>query len=158
MTIVVNVSDAKVSADPAAVVTTYSLGSCIGVTMYDPVMRCGGMLHYQLPTSTLDAARARANPCMFADTGIIYLLEQLYLLGAEKKRLKVRLAGGAEIIDTHGVFNIGRRNHAAVRKLLWQHGLFVQAEDVGGSAPRNLYLHIADGTTTIRSAGEMVTL
>ena len=158
MTIIVNVSDARVSVDPTDQIVTYSLGSCIGVAMYDPLVKCGGLLHYQLPTSTLDADRARNNPCMFADTGVAHLLNQLAACGAQKRRLKIKLAGGAQILDDSGVFSIGRRNHTAIRKVLWQHGLMASGEDVGGSAPRTMSLCIADGAATIKSNGRTTNL
>lgn len=154
MNIVVNISDAQASKQPQDVLVTYSLGSCIGVSVYDPVAKVGGMLHYQLPTSTLDTQRSRNNPNMFADTGMEQLLKQVEQLGANKKRLKVKLAGGAQMLNDAGLFNIGRRNHAAIRKVLWQHGLFVDGEDVGGSTPRNFYLHIADGTVVSKTQAE----
>ena len=158
MNIVVNVSDARVSQDPNDVLVTYSLGSCIGVCLYDPIARCAGMLHFQLPTSTLDAGRAQANPCMFADTGMKALLEDLAALGAQPRRLKVKIAGGAEILDDKGVFSIGKRNHTAIRKILWQHGLLLSSEMVGGSEPRTLYLRVADGTIIVKSRGTTATL
>jgi len=156
--IVVNVSDARVSKDTEDVLVTYSLGSCIAVSMYDPIARCGGMLHYQLPTSTLDASRAQANPCMFADTGMAALLRDLDALGAQPRRMHVKLAGGAEILNDSGLFSIGKRNHTAIRKILWQRGLLLKAEEVGGSQPRTLYLHVADGTTIIKSRGQTASL
>jgi chemotaxis protein CheD len=156
--IVVNVSDARVSQDPDDVLVTYSLGSCIGVCLYDPVARCAGMLHFQLPTSTLDAGRAQANPCMFADTGMAALLDDLAALGAQPRRLKVKLAGGAEILDDKGVFSIGKRNHTAIRKILWQRGLLLSAEMVGGSEPRTVYLHVADGSAVVKSRGATASL
>ena len=158
MNIVVNVSDARVSQDLDDVLVTYSLGSCIAVSLYDPVAHCAGLLHYQLPTSTLDATRARDNPCMFADTGMTALLNDLAALGAQPRRLQVKLAGGAEILDEAGIFSIGKRNHTAIRKILWQRGLLLTAEQVGGSQPRTVYLHVADGTTIIKSRGLSATL
>lgn len=152
MNVIVGISDAKVSRDPQKILVTYSLGSCIGMTLYDPMLKVGGMLHYQLPTSTLDASKAQANPMMFADTGFQYLLQKmLAMAGRKKKRLKVHLAGGAQILDDSGVFDIGRRNYAAARKLLWQQGMFIDGEDVGGNAPRNLNLSIADGSVVIKT-------
>jgi chemotaxis protein CheD len=156
--IVVNVSDARSSGDPQATIVTYSLGSCIGVTLYDPVARVGGMLHFQLPTSTLDPARAQQNPSMFADTGMEMLLSQLQSLGGQKKRLKVKLAGAAQMLNDNNLFNIGRRNHAAIRKLLWQHGMLIEAEDVGGSTPRTVYLTVGDGAVTIKANGNSTAL
>jgi chemotaxis protein CheD len=149
--IVVNVSDVKASADPQATLATYSLGSCIGVAVYDPLAQVAGMLHYQLPTSSLDPDRARQNPAMFADSGTELLLKTVGALGADKRRLKVKLAGAAQMFDDHGLFNIGRRNHAAIRKILWQYGLLIEKEDVGGETPRTMYLRVADGNLTIKS-------
>ncbi len=158
MNIVVNVSDARVSQDPNDVLVTHSLGSCIGVCMYDPVAHCAGMLHFQLPSSAIDVNRAQANPCMFADTGMATLIKELTALGAQPRRMQVKLAGGAEILDDKGLFCIGKRNHTAIRKILWQRGLLLSAENVGGSEPRTVYLHVADGTTIVKSRGESASL
>src|SRR5258706_7456537 len=151
--ITINVSDARSSSDPGDVLVTYSLGSCIGVCLYDPQARVAGLLHYQLPTSTLDAARAKERPAMFADTGMALLLAQMEALGAQKRRMKVKLAGGAGMLNDASSFNIGKRNHVAIRKILWQHGMFVESEDVGGNAPRTGYLAVADGGLAIKSGG-----
>ena len=82
--IVVGMADCRVAAEPGAVLITYALGSCIGLTMYDPVTGVGGLLHFMLPDSTLDPARSAQNPCMFADTGIAWLLQNLTARGASK--------------------------------------------------------------------------
>ena len=152
-TITINVSDARSSGNPGDVLVTHSLGSCIGVCLYDPHARVAGLLHYQLPSSTLDAMRAKERPAMFADTGMALLLAQMEALGAQKRRMKVRLAGGAAMLNDASSFNIGKRNHAAIRKILWQHGMFIETEDVGGNAPRTVYLAVADGALTIKSGG-----
>jgi chemotaxis protein CheD len=154
MKIIVGVSDAKVSGDPADVLATYSLGSCIGVSMYDPAAKIGGLLHFQLPSASLDAERAKGNPMMFADSGLQHLLREMQGAGAEKRRLKVKLAGGAQMLNDAALFNIGKRNHAAIRKALWQQGLFVDAESVGGGSPRTLFLSVGDGTLTLKCGGE----
>lgn len=151
--VVIDISDAEVSKDPSDVLVTYSLGSCIGVCLYDPAIHAGGMLHYQLPTSTMDLARARDNPFMFADTGMEWLLAALLSGGANKRRMHVRLAGGATMATGPQGFDIGKRNYLAVRKILWSHGMFIQGEDVGGSSARNLYMNMADGAVTVRSNG-----
>ena len=153
MTTVVNVSDARASADPREVLATYSLGSCIAVVLHDAVAGVGGMLHFQLPDSSLDSQRAQANPAMFADTGFESILRAMAGLGADKRRCKVQLAGGAQMLNDATLFNIGKRNHAAIRKILWQTGLFIDREDVGGTAPRNVYLNVADGSVTVKSHG-----
>lgn len=152
--IMIDISDAKVSGQPADLLVTYSLGSCIGVCLYDPAIHVGGMLHYQLPTAKMDAERARAKPCMFADTGMRLLLDRLLALGVNKKRLQVRLAGGANMATGPQGFDIGKRNYLAIRRILWNEAMFIDAEDVGGSLARSLYLDVADGTVTVRSNGQ----
>jgi chemotaxis protein CheD len=155
---VVSISDAKVSDRPEDVLVTYSLGSCIGVALHDPGRSVAGLLHFQLPTSTLDAERARQNPLMFADTGFEALLQRMLSMGADKKRLKIRIAGGAKMLNDATTFDIGRRNHAAIRKVLWHHGLFLDKEDCGGTTPRTMYLSVGDGTLVLKTQGETRTL
>jgi chemotaxis protein CheD len=149
--VVVNVSDARTSDTVEDVLVTYSLGSCIGVALYDPIARLAGLLHYQLPSSSLDPQRARDNPLMFADTGMQRLLGEMEARGAQRRRMKVKLAGAAQMLNDANLFNIGKRNHTAIRKLLWQYGMFIEAEEIGGAIPRTLYLRASDGNVTIRS-------
>lgn len=149
--LVVGVGDFKVSRDPAEVITTYALGSCIGVTIHDPVARVGGLLHFMLPDSALDAAKSKLRPCMFADTGLVTLMQAALELGASRTRAQVRIAGGAQLLDAQGIFSIGKRNYAAVRKLLWKAGLMIQSEDIGGTVSRTVRLDVGTGQTWVRS-------
>ena len=151
--VVVDISDAKVSNDPDELLVTYSLGSCIGVCLYDPALRVGGMLHFQLPMAKMAPERAQANPFMFADTGMRLLLDRLTALGASKKRLHVRLAGGATMATGPQGFDIGKRNYLALRKILWGEAMVIDAQDVGGDVARNLYLDMADGKVAVRANG-----
>ena len=150
---IISVSDAKVSNNPADLLATYSLGSCIGVCLYDSATHTGGLLHYQLPDSKIDPERAQQKPYMFADTGMKILLEQLLSLGANKKRMQIKIAGAAEMNTGPKGFNIGKRNYLAIRKILWKNGMFIDAEDIGGFSPRNVYMNIADGAVIVRTNG-----
>ena len=151
MNIVVGIGDCRVTKDPADVLITYALGSCIAVSIYDPVARVGGLLHFMLPDAPTAAARAGKSPFMFADTGIPLMFREAYDLGAEKRRLRVRVAGGAQIMDEKGVFNIGQRNCLAMRKIFWKAGVLVQAEDTGGSRPRTMRFEVASGRVFLKS-------
>ncbi len=150
--LIVGVGDCRVSNDPESVLVTYALGSCVALAIHDPVARVGGLLHYLLPESGLDPAKARQNPFMFADSGIPLLFRSAYQLGAEKRRLVVSAAGGAQIMDQQGVFNIGKRNYLAMRKILWKAGVLLHAEDVGGLASRTLRLEVASGRLLLEPA------
>jgi chemotaxis protein CheD len=152
--LVVGVADCRVSNDPEGVLVTYALGSCIAVMIHDPVARVGGLLHFMLPESSLDRAKAQQNPFMFADTGIPFLFKSAYQLGAEKRRLVVAVAGGAQIMDPQGRFNIGKRNSLAMRKILWKAGVLVNSEEIGGNASRTVRLEIAGGAMFMRGPGE----
>jgi chemotaxis protein CheD len=149
--LIVSVSDAKASCEAEDTIITYALGSCIGVCLYDSIVRVGGLLHYQLPESKMDPQKADEKPFMFADTGMKLMFDMMAAMGAVKKRIRVRIAGGAAMATGPKGFDIGKRNHLAIRKILWQHGVFVDAEDVGGDVPRNMYLNIADGVVVVRA-------
>ncbi|MGA2231014.1 MAG: chemotaxis protein CheD [Tepidisphaeraceae bacterium] len=156
--IVVAISDAKVSSSPQDVLLTYSLGSCIGVALYDRVAKVAGLLHYQLPTAAADPQRASEKPLMYADTGMRILMELMLRDGAEKHRMQVHLAGGANMLNDRGLFDIGRRNHASIRKILWQNGMLINAEHVGGTAPRNMEISVADGAVVIKCNSERIAI
>lgn len=150
---IVGVGDMKVSDNPGVVLVTYSLGSCIGVSLYDPVAKVGGLLHYMLPESTIDQAKARSAPFMFGDTGIPLLFKESYKLGAKKNRLNVVVVGGAEILDQKGLFNIGKRNYTLLRKLFWKNNVMTTFEDVGGNVNRTLKLEVGSGATWLKTSG-----
>ncbi|MFH1420194.1 MAG: chemotaxis protein CheD [Planctomycetota bacterium] len=148
---VVDIADFKVSDDPSGTLITYSLGSCIGVTIWDPEVKVGGMIHYMLPDSSISPAKAKSNPAMFADTGIPRLFRAAYELGAVKKRMTVKAVGGSQLLDDNGTFNIGKRNYVMLRKIFWKNGILIDAEDVGGSISRTLRLNVGTGQVTMKT-------
>ena len=156
MNVIVGVGDMKVSDNPDVVLITYSLGSCIGVCLYDPLVKVGGLLHYMLPESSIDNSKAKEAPFMFGDTGIPMLFKESYKLGARKNRLRVSVAGGAEILDQQGFFNIGKRNYTLLRKLLWKNNVMIDFEEVGGNVNRTLKLEVGTGATWLKTSGNGV--
>ncbi len=150
---IVGVADLAVSNDPSEDIITYSLGSCIAVVIYDPTVQVGGMLHYMLPESSMDPEKAKKIPAMFADTGIPTLFKHSYQYGATKKHLVVKVVGGAQIMDENGVFNIGKRNYLALRKLFWKNNVMVSAEHVGGNVNRTVRLEMTTGRVILKVSG-----
>jgi chemotaxis protein CheD len=150
---IVGVADMKVSNDPAESVITYSLGSCIGLVVYDPAVKVGGMLHYMLPESSIDREKAVARPFMFADTGIPILFKTAYQLGAVKSRIRIYVAGGAEILDQKGFFNIGKRNYMALKKMFFKNNVIIHKQDVGGNINRTVRLEIGTGDIYVKTSG-----
>ena len=155
---VVGISEMKVSNRSDDVLTTYSLGSCIGLSLYDPVACVGGLIHCMLPLSKIDLEKAKANPEMFTDTGVPALLQAAFDLGAKRNNLVVKVAGCASPLDEKGLFKIGERNYTVVRKILWKNNILIAAEDTGGTIPRTMILHMASGKTMIKSGGREVEL
>jgi len=151
--VVIGVADCHVTGDASSVLVTYALGSCVGVSIYDPVARVGGLLHFMLPAAPTGAAEDGKNPYMFADSGIPMLFHEAYEKGAQKKRLRVRVAGGAQIMDDTGVFNIGQRNCLAMRKIFWKAGVMLHAEETGGNTARTMRFDLASGRIFLRSPG-----
>jgi chemotaxis protein CheD len=150
--IVVGVGDCGFAGGREQVLVTYALGSCIAVSVYDPAAVVGGLLHFMLPDSGIDPARRHETPYKFADTGLPLLLQRVQEMGAQKRRLVVRIAGGAQMMEAAGVFDIGRRNYHALRKLMWKSGLLLHGEAVGGTVSRTVRLELGTGRFWLREA------
>jgi len=150
---IVGVADMKVSNNLEESIITYSLGSCIGLVIYDPAVKVGGILHYMLPESSIDKTKAAARPYMFADSGIPRLFKTAYNLGAIKQRMKIYVAGGAEILDQSGFFNIGKRNYLALKKIFLKNNVMISQQDVGGNINRTVRLEIRTGNIYVKTSG-----
>ncbi|MEF2144738.1 MAG: chemotaxis protein CheD [Desulfovibrionaceae bacterium] len=153
--ITLGVGDFGASKTPGEVVKTYALGSCVSVILLDPKTRGVGMVHVALPDSSIQPERARERPGYFADTGLPALFQAMEKHGAAKngQGMIVKLAGGAKVMDHNEVFNIGKRNVLAIKKILWQYKLGPVAEDVGGNFSRTVAVEVNTGRVTITSAG-----
>lgn len=147
---IVGIADMKISSNPDDLLITYALGSCLGITVYDPVAKVGGMLHVMLPSSNVNPEKAKTNPWMFVDTGVPELFKACYKLGAVKKRITLKVAGGANSEDMLGSFQIGTRNVLMLRKLLWKNGVLIKGMDVGDSLSRTMSLNINTGDVNLR--------
>ncbi len=148
----VGIGECAVSNDLDRTLVVHGLGSCIALLVYDPTVQVAGLLHYMLPHSSLDAARAASQPCLFADTGIPLLFHSAYEYGAEKSRMMVVAVGGAQII--HGNYGaIGLQNLMALRRILHHAGVCLRSEDTGGFSSRTVRIEVATGRVILRTAG-----
>ena len=154
MRVVVDIADLAATNNQNATLTTYSLGSCLGVAIYDPISKVGGLLHAMLPDSTINPAKASSQPAMFIDTGVPALFRAAYEFQAQKHRLRICVAGGAQIMDSTGFFNIGKRNYEAMMGIFQAHGLKVHAAQVGGLSSRSMYLNVATGEVRLKISGQ----
>ena len=139
------------------VITTLGLGSCIGLVLYDPVSKIGGMVHYMLPDST--KVRNNNNIAKFGDTGIRELYKRVTAAGASRSRLVAKIAGGAKMFEVSGlseVGNIGARNAETAKKVLRELGVRLVAEDTGLNYGRTVELHCENGQFHIKAVGQPV--
>lgn len=151
--LVVGIGEFAVTGSRDVVLASYSLGSCIGVSIFDPVAGVGGIAHIMLPSSRLAPDKAAARPGMFMDTALPALLRQAELIQAQRDRLVVCVAGGGRIVDPSGTFNIGQRNCEALREALESQALRVAASELGGPVNRTMYLQLDTGEVRIKISG-----
>ncbi len=155
--IVVGVAEFAVANQSQVTISTYALGSCIGLVAYDPAAKAGGLLHLMLPDSTLSPDKAAAQPAMFADTGIPAFFNSLGGVRAQRSRTNLFMAGGASVLSGPDSFKIGERNAVAVRKMLTVYGCRLIGAEVGGTVNRTLHLDVSSGQLTIKLPDRVLT-
>jgi chemotaxis protein CheD len=149
----VGLGEIHFSCNPNEVLVAYGLGSCVGVGLYDPALHLAGLLHALLPTPPNGIVD---QPAKYVDTGIAALLEGMLRGGADRNRLVVRFAGGANMLVAPGfstALNIGARNVDVAVATLQRLKFKVTGQEVGGSTGRTVRFYVADGRMTIRTIG-----
>lgn len=148
----VGMADLNIAAEGGALRTT-GLGSCVGLTLFDPARRIAGMAHIMLPSSDI-ARESGFNRAKYADTAIPELLGRLKAAGAAIERLQAKLAGGAQMFAFAGAsdtMRIGPRNVESCLERLSRLGIPVVGTDTGGNYGRTIELGSDDGILHIRS-------
>lgn len=141
------------------IITTIGLGSCVGVALYDPITKIGGMLHLMLSDSTRFAYNENINRAKFADTGIRDMLDNMLELGANKGNIVAKIAGGAqmfEIKEGNDLLNIGDRNIEATKKTLQELEIVILGEDVGDTYGRTIELDLENGNLKVTTVNRYV--
>jgi chemotaxis protein CheD len=156
--VTVDISDMRVSNVTGETLVTYSLGSCVGLTLYDPVARVGGMIHCMLPLSKIDPVKAKAHPYMFVDTGVTTLIKSVFDMGASKSNLIAKVTGAGSPLGQEKIFKIGQRNYTVLRKILWKNNILIKNELVGGTSAKTMFLEMSTGRTWIKIEGKEVEL
>ena len=150
----VGMADLKTGKDPD-VLTTLGLGSCIGIALWDPTTRIGGLAHVMLPDST--KIRNNSNIAKFADTGIAELVRQMERLGAMRSRMVAKIAGGATMFNFQGsgtLGQVGERNVEATKVKLRELRIPILSEDTGANFGRTVIFYPESGDFIIRAVGK----
>lgn len=149
----VGMADLQVAKAPDSLITL-GLGSCIGLTLYDPVTKIGGMVHYMLPDST--QLKNNTNIAKFGDTGIKELYNRMIKQGAAPRRMVAKIAGGAKMFEVSGLSNVGHvgeRNAQQAKKMLKELNVPLVAEDTGLNYGRTVTLDCETGEFFIKAVG-----
>jgi len=149
----VGMADLKTCLPPNGI-TTLGLGSCVGVAIRDKNNKVGGLAHVMLPDSTVIAGQT--NIAKFADTGVTELIRQMEKLGANKRNMVAKIAGGAQMfaVSSRSGMNVGERNVEAVKKKLKEFGIPILAEDTGLNYGRTVIFYPETGEYVIKSVGK----
>ena len=144
----VEMAGMRVDSRPVELLT--SVGSCVGICLYDSAHRCGGLAHIMLPHSSLGPQEPL--PSKYADTAVPALIQGINALIGTEARFTAKIAGGANMFANTGAngLDIGAKNIKAVKETLNQHKIRLIGEDVGGTHGRRITFNLASGTTLVR--------
>ena len=148
----VGIADMKF-ARQEGILITYALGSCIGISLYDPMIKLGALVHIMLPEVF---GSGDGNIFKYADSGLAETLRKIEIMGARKPRLIAKIAGGAKMFELQGnstLGNIGARNIISVKQILRSEGIRLVAEDVGENYARTMTFDVSTGGVRIRTYG-----
>ena len=152
----VGMADLNVCTSPNSL-TTLGLGSCVGISLYDPIRKIAGMVHVMLPDST--KILNNENKAKFADTGIDALIIEMGKIGADRRALIAKIAGGAQMFafsNNNEMMRIGERNVEATKLKLMQLGISIKGEDTGANYGRTIEFYPETGILLIKSVGKEI--
>lgn len=149
---IIGIADMKIARGTGTLIT-YALGSCIGICLYDPMIKLGGMVHIMLPESL---SSNNQNIFKYADTGIRETLRKMEVFGGQRQRMVCKIAGGAKMFEvqaTGPLGNIGERNAVSTKNILRTEGIKLLKEDTGGNYARTLSFDVSTGMAKIKVFG-----
>lgn len=152
----VGMADLSIAKEPD-ILTTLGLGSCVGISLYDPSTKIGGLAHIMLPDST--QIKNNENKAKFADTAIEVLLQQMLKEGVRRNKLVAKIAGGAHMFEFKNMddmMRIGTRNVSAVVQILNEAHIPIIAQDTGENYGRTIELHTLTGILRVKTIGHGV--
>lgn len=152
----VGMADYKTTTFPNTLITL-GLGSCVGVIIYDKITKVSGLAHVMLPSSL--EIKNNSNKAKFADTAIDEMIKEMISIGANKRSLIAKLAGGAQMFNfssQNDILRVGDRNTEACKKKLKEIGIKIIAEETGGNFGRTIELNSEDGSLMIKTIGHGV--
>jgi chemotaxis protein CheD len=146
----VGIADMGVAGTPNTLRTI--LGSCVGICIYDPKSKIGGLSHIMLPSSKKPSSNLRK----YADTAIPLMIDEMIKMGADRNRMVAKLAGGATMFkhsDNSLMGEIGKNNISSVKEILNSLKIPILSEEVGGDYGRTIDFFLETGELKIKTIG-----
>jgi chemotaxis protein CheD len=150
----VNIAEMRVARSPDVLVT-HGLGSCLGIAIYDPVKKIGGIAHAMLPDINL--AKVKSNPCRFVNSTIRKMVEELEKMGGSRKCFMAKLFGGAHMftfITVDNLLNVGQKNIDTALEVLGELGIKVTGQETGGTFGRTVGFNLEDGKVHVNTISQ----
>lgn len=137
------------------ILITRGLGSCLGITVYDPAKKIGALAHVMLPDIT--NARIKHNPYRFVNSAIDAIVEELKVHGSLTRNMKAKIFGGAHMFSfmvTNTILNIGEKNVLMAKQMFARWEIPVLAEDVRGNFGRTIEFYLDTGKVMMRTVSQ----
>lgn len=147
----VGMADLQVACNNC-ILTTYGLGSCVGVALYDHQKKIIGLAHVMLPSS--QKSKNKSNAAKFVDTAIDKLLEEMINMGASRERITAKLVGGSQMFSSAylcDISKIGHNNVLSAKKKLEELDIPIVSEDTGGNYGRTIELNSENGALFVKT-------
>jgi chemotaxis protein CheD len=147
----VQMAQMQIAQAPGKLVTR-GLGSCLGITFYDPVKKLGGMEHPMLPD--IDKAKVKSNPSRFVNSAIMNMIKEFEKIGSPRSRIVAKIFGGARMfsfINADSVLNVGQKNIEVAIATLKEAGIKVAGQEVGGTFGRTIEMNLEDGRVLVKT-------
>jgi len=157
-TVEVQMAQMQIAQAPGILVTR-GLGSCLGITFYDPVKKLGAMAHPMLPD--IDKARVKSNPSRFVNSAIMNMIKEFEKAGCPRSRIVAKIFGGARMftfINVDSALNVGQKNIEIAITTLKEIGIKIAGQEVGGTFGRTIEMNLEDGGVLVKTVswGEKV--
>lgn len=148
---VIGIGEYKISSEPADVLKTFSLGTCVGLVVYSNANRVMGMAHVALPNSDINQMDAADSPARYADKAVDLLVDEMkFRYGCKPSDMKVAVIGGFESRMSDQL-KIGERNLEMVKHRLKSLGLRYNDNETGGAVSRTVAAAVRSGEIEITS-------
>jgi len=140
--------DYYVSSDDEMIGT--SLGSCIAVCLYDPLMKVGGMNHFMLP-GKISLSENIEQSARYGITAINSLLSEMLKTGAIKSNIIAKLFGGGAVLALENKSTVIPDNNIRIARIMLEmEDIPIVEEDTGDKFIRKVFLDVATGNVYLK--------